>query len=87
MNSSHYNRSCSGGGDTPLQVVAWPLRGRPGKVNIMRDSPTSDTWIRAQVTFRRVNNVFIILFRATSPTQNKLYVALDDVSVQDSACP
>ena len=38
------------GGKSPLQVLAWPYRGRPGKVNIQRDSPDSNTWIRAQVT-------------------------------------
>ncbi len=37
------------GGKSPLQVLAWPYRGRPGKVNIQRDSPDSNTWIRAQV--------------------------------------
>ena len=52
----------------------------------MRDSPTSNTWIRAQVTFRKVNNFFVILFRATSPNAKKLFIALDDVSVDDGAC-
>ena len=71
----------------PLEVLAWPFRGRPGKVNIQRDSPNEVSWIRAEVTFRRVENFFVILFRATSPTAKKLYVALDDVSVKDGACP
>ena len=74
------------GGNSPLQVLAWPYRGRPGKVNIRRDSPTSDTWIRAQVTFRKVDNFFVILFRAVSPSFKKLSIALDDVSVRDGAC-
>ena len=76
----------SDGGASPLQVLAWPFKGRPGRVNIQRDSPDSSTWIRAQVTFRRVENFFVILFRATSPNQKKLYVALDDVSVDDGPC-
>ena len=37
---------------TPLEVLAWPFRGRPGKVNIQRDSPNENSWIRAEVTFR-----------------------------------
>ncbi len=53
-------------------------------MDIQRDSPDSATWIRAQVTFRKVENFFVILFRAKSPA--KLYVALDDVSVQDGPC-
>jgi len=72
---------------TPLEVLAWPFRGRPGKVNIQRDSPNENSWIRAEVTFRRVENFFVILFRATSPSARKLFVALDDVSVKDGACP
>jgi hypothetical protein len=55
-------------------------------VNIQRDSPDDSTWIRAEVTFRRVENFFVILFRASSPDAKKLYVALDDVSVKDGAC-
>ena len=74
------------GGHSPLQVLAWPYRGRPGKVNIMRDSPDDATWIRAQVTFRKVRNFFVILFRANSPRSKKLYIALDDVSVEDGPC-
>ena len=78
--------SFSDGGNSPLQVLAWPYRGRPGKVNIQRDSPDGDTWIRAQVTFRKVENFFVILFRASSPGRKKMFIALDDVSVDDGAC-
>ena len=44
-----------------MQVLAWPYNGRPGKVNVMRSSPNPATWIRAQVTFRKVDNFFIVL--------------------------
>lgn len=84
--SFRYKKFLKDGGKSPLEVLAWPYRGRPGKVNILRDSPDSDTWIRAKVTFRKVNNFFVILFRATSPTAKKMYVALNDVSVEDGAC-
>ena len=40
-----------------------------------------------KMIFRRVENFFVILFRATSPSARKLFVALDDVSVKDGACP
>ncbi|TRY68227.1 hypothetical protein TCAL_05216 [Tigriopus californicus] len=33
-----------------------------------------------------VNNFFVILFRATSPTAKKMYVALNDVAVEDGPC-
>lgn len=82
-----FNLVTDGEGNSPLQVLAWPYHGRPGKVNIQRDSPaSSDAWVRAQITFRKVDNFFVILFRATSPTLKKLYIALDDVSVQDGPC-
>ena len=32
--------------------MAWPFKGKPGKINIIRDSPDPGTWIRAQVTYR-----------------------------------
>ena len=48
-------RSFADGGNTALQVVAWPFGGRPGKVNVMRSSPNPATWIRAQVTFRKLD--------------------------------
>ena len=55
-------------------------------MNIQRDSPSANTWIRAQVTFRKVDNFFVILFRAVSPATKKLAIALDDVNVEDGAC-
>ena len=69
-----------------MQVLAWPYNGRPGKVNVMRSSPNPATWIRAQVTFRKVDNFFIVLFRAVAPNENNLYMAIDDVSVSEGAC-
>ncbi len=76
----------SDGGNTPLQVLAWPYRGAPGKVNVQRSSPTPGSWIRAQVTFRRVDNFFVVLFRSTAPNGDKLYLAIDDVAVSEGAC-
>ena len=52
----------------------------------MRSSPNPATWIRAQVTFRKVDNFFIVLFRAVAPDQNNVYMAIDDVSVTEGAC-
>jgi len=81
-----YRKFLDNGGNTPLQVIAWPFRGRPGKVNVMRSSPNPATWIRAQVTFRKVDNSWIILFRAAAPVQDKLYMAIDDVKVTEGSC-
>ena len=52
----------------------------------MRSSPNPATWIRAQVTFRKVDNSWIILFRAAAPVQDKLYMAIDDVKVTEGSC-
>jgi len=81
-----YRKFLDDGGNTALQVVAWPFRGRPGKVNVMRSSPNPATWIRAQVTFRKVDNSWIILFRAAAPIKDKLYLAIDDVNVTEGSC-
>ena len=40
------------GGNTELVVLAWPYRGKPGKVAIKQESPDSNTWVRAQVRMR-----------------------------------
>lgn len=69
-----------------MQVVAWPYNGRPGKVNVMRSSPSAATWIRAQVTFRKVDNFFVVLFRAVAPKGDNMYLAVDDVSVSNGSC-
>ena len=68
------------GGKAPLQVIAWPYNGRPGKVNVQRSSPNPATWIRAQVTFRKVENFFVVLFRSVAPKSDNMYLAIDDVS-------
>ena len=38
-----------GGGQHILTVLAWPNRGKPGKVSIVQNSPDRRTWVRAQV--------------------------------------
>ena len=67
-----------------MQVIAWPFNGRPGKVNVMRSSPKPATWIRAQVTFRKVDNFFVVLFRSVAPKSENMYLAIDDVSFSQS---
>ena len=84
--SSLINILATGGGRAALQVLAWPLNGRPGKVDVMKSSPRSTTWIKAQITFRKIDNSFIILFRATAPNLKEMDVSLDDVSVAEGNC-
>ena len=84
---TNFQPICSLDGDNaPLQVVAWPYNGRPGKVNVMRSSPNPATWIRAQVTFRKVDNFFVVLFRAVAPQKDNMYLAIDDVTVTNGSC-
>ena len=45
-------------------MLAWPYRGKPGKVSISQESPDRDTWVRAQVTFKNVDRDFLLMFRA-----------------------
>ena len=67
-------------------MLAWPIHGRPGKVDVQKNSPRSTTWIKAQITFRKINDFFIILFRATAPDLKEMDVSLDDVSVTEGKC-
>jgi len=84
--SFRYRKFLDNGDNAPLQVVAWPYNGRPGKVNVMRSSPNPATWIRAQVTFRKVDNFFVVLFRAVAPQKDNMYLAIDDVTVTNGSC-
>ena len=74
------------GGKAALQVLAWPLNSRPGKVNIQKSSPRSTTWIKAQVTFRKIDVFFLVLFRATAPNLKTMELSLDDFSVTEGQC-
>ena len=49
--------------------MAWPFKGKPGKINIIRDSPDPGTWIRAQVTYR-----FRILFEIITDSRTWIRV-------------
>ena len=75
-----------GGGKAALQVLAWPLNGRPGKVNIQKSSPRATTWIKAQVTFRKIDDILLVLFRATAPNRKTMDLSLDDFSVTEGQC-
>ena len=68
--------------------MAWPFRGKPGRVYVSKDSPTSSAWIRAKITFRNLDNVFIVMLRARGPSEreNVIYFAVDDVKVVEGAC-
>ena len=71
-----------------LTVLAWPNRGKPGRVSIHQDSPDRNTWVRAQVTFKKVDRDFLLMFRALGPKGNEgsLILALDDVMVKSGRC-
>lgn len=84
--SFRYRKYLDNGGKSPLQVIAWPYNGRPGKVNVQRSSPNPATWIRAQVTFRKVENFFVVLFRSVAPKSDNMYLAIDDVTVTNGSC-
>ena len=69
-----------------MQVLAWPVNGRPGKVDIMKNSPRSTTWIKAQITFRKIDDDFVVVFRATAPNFKEMDISLDDVLVTEGKC-
>ena len=81
-------------------MVAWPYRGKPGKISVFRDSPSASAWVstlqgacdisvmqvRAQITFRHIDNFFLVMFRAGGPAtkDDSLHLALDQVA---AGCP
>lgn len=84
-----YRKFSRDGHKSSLQVVAWPFQGKPGKISVFRDSPTSLKWVRAQLTFRKIDNIFLLMFRAGGPATrgDSLYLALDQVKVLPGKCP
>ena len=69
-------------------VLVWPFKETPGKISVFKDSPEVTSWIQAEITFRNVDNVFLLMFRTGGPTtrQDALYLAVDDVVVTSGRC-
>ena len=76
------------GSSNQLTVLAWPYRGKPGKVAIEQESPDLSTWVRAQVTFKNVDRDFLLMLRARGPRARgaKLTLAVDRVRVTAGRC-
>ena len=57
-------------------------------VSVFRDSPGQAAWVRAQITFRKIDNEFLVMFRARGPATRDdiLRIALDDVRVVAGVC-
>jgi len=82
-----YKKISSGGSSSVLTVFAWPRKGRPGRVAVVQDSPDQFTWVRAQVTFRNVDEQFLVMFRVKNKaSEEDLLVAVDDVLVTEGSC-
>merc|ERR1719350_2633466 len=82
-----YKKISSGGSSSVLTVFAWPRKGRPGRVAVVQDSPDQFTWVRAQVTFRNVEEQFLVMIRVKNKaSEEDLLVAVDDVLVTEGSC-
>jgi len=83
-----FKKFTSDGSDNVLSVLAWPYRGKPGKVTIKQESPDLDTWVRAQVTFKNVDRDFLLMFRARGPRSRgaQMTIAVDNVVVTAGRC-
>ena len=88
MSSNSISQFIPDGSSNQLTVLAWPYRGKPGKVSISQDSPDRDTWVRAQVTFKNVDRDFLLMFRARGPRARgaSLTLAVDRVVVTAGRC-
>merc|ERR1719245_2448515 len=76
-----FKKHASDKSENLLTVLAWPFRGKPGKVTIKQESPDKNTWVRAQVTFKNVDRDFLLMFRARGPRSRRasLLLAIDSV--------
>jgi len=81
-----YRKFSKGGYKSSIQVVAWPYRGKPGRISVFRDS--HEDWVQAQITFRNIDNFFLVMFRAGGPATrgDSLYIALDDIRILEGKC-
>ena len=78
----------SAGHKSALTVLVWPYQDKPGKISVFRDSPSASSWLQAEITFRNVKNIFLVMCRGGGPTTRKdaLYLAVDDVVVSSGQC-
>jgi len=83
-----FKKHASDKSENLLTVLAWPFRGKPGKVTIKQESPDKNTWVRAQVTFKNVDRDFLLMFRARGPRSRRasLLLAIDSVTVTAGRC-
>jgi len=83
-----YKKISTGKESIPMTVLARPRRGQPGKVNIIRDTQSPNTWGRAQITFRNIDDQFIVMLKAGGPGNvvDWLYLALDEVTITEGEC-
>ena len=68
--------------------MVWPYKEKPGKISVFRDSPGVSRWMSAAITFRNVDQYFLLLFRTGGPATKRdfLYLAVDDVIVEEGEC-
>jgi len=83
-----YQKYSAAGYKSALTAIAWPFRGKPGKIAVFRDSPGQAAWVRAQITFRKLDNYFLVMFRAGGPAtrEDMLTIAVDEVRVVEGKC-
>lgn len=83
-----YQKFSIKGRKSSLQAVVWPYRGKPGKISVFRDSPRTGGWVRAQITFRKIDTYFLVMFRAGGPSTktDSIHMAIDQVAVLPGKC-
>jgi len=83
-----YKKHSKFGRKSSLSVVAWPYRGKPGRISVFKDSPDSSKWVKAQITFRKVDNNFLLMFRGGGPstTKDNLHLAVDQIKITPGKC-
>jgi len=83
-----YKKHSKFGRKSSLSVVAWPYRGKPGRISVFKDSPDPSKWVKAQITFRKVDNNFLLMFRGGGPstTKDNLHLAVDQIKITPGKC-
>ena len=68
-----------------MHLISWPFKASPAKVSLIKDSPHTSSWLRANIMLKNLDRQFLLMLRAAAGA-SRLYIAVDDVHVVEGKC-